>query len=194
MQQKNTLVLNWSEVQTILFRALRNENELEVEDASALEVSYDVSGLRVMWDKAPIPLPAADEQIVNQPPCMLFNEACAPILDFMGLEGIPIQWLEQFLFAMSFVVRAQERNSQIYMPEKFGHGVTGPYSQFADFHQYVLTCLDDKWPVTDTAAREAHNCISALALWVGANSFPLFSQFREEFLSKIQALLEEPCD
>lgn len=196
MQRKNTLKLSWGDVKATLFLALQNNDVFEVEQASEIEISYDACGLTLIWTAPEKVRPQlqSEEQIISQPPCALFNEACAPVLDMMGLDGIPVHWLEHFLFSMSFVVRAQDRNGQIYMPEKFGHGVVGPYMRFAQFHQYILTCLGDRWPVTDTSAREAHNCIAALALWVGANTFPMFGVFKDEFLSSIQTLLETPCE
>lgn len=194
MQSKNTLVLSWGEVRDFLFQQLRDH--LPIDTINELELQPGANELILRWTAPDSKQQqvTADEQVISQPPCTLFNEACAPVLDLMGLTGIPIDWLEQFLFAMSFVVRSQERNGQVFMPEKFGHGVVGPYTDFAGFQQYVLTCLNDQWAVVDTGIRETHNCVSALALWVGANSLPLYAQFRDDFLSQIQALLEAPCE
>jgi hypothetical protein len=187
MQQKNTLVLGWDEVRDLLVKCIWEDDpedgtRIDTENSKDVSVIPLPSKLILMWDEQPPQLVSSAEKVEAQPPCVLFNDACAPLLEEMELAGIPLDWLEKFLYAMSFVVRALERNGQVYMPEKFGHAVVGPLSSFSSFHQYLLTCLCDKWAVSDTTTQRIHERIVALVLWIGANSFPLFSQFRDEFL------------
>ena len=191
MERRNTLVLSWDEVRTLVLDALHAHVEFKHIDEVTLE--YTSSGLILGWDPSKQPQVSADEKLAPVPLCITFNEVCSPVLEILGLDGIPILWLEKFFYVTSFVARVQERNGQLHMPVKFGHELTGPLTCFDDFYQYLTTCLRDKWPVVDTSLSDVHSRIVSLSLWVGVNAIPLFASHREEFLSSIRALFEGSC-